>query len=48
MEQDFKRDFDLILDHSMLGATRVNPVPMTRESMGQMIKAVYYGTEIDF
>jgi len=47
-EADFLRDFDMILDHSMLGATRVNPVPMTRESMEKMVKAVYYGTEIDF
>jgi len=47
-EDDFKRDFDMLLDHAMLGATRVNPVPMTRDSMGRMIKAVYYGTEIDF
>jgi len=46
-EEDFKKDFDLILDHSMLGATRVNPVTMTKESMRYMVNTVYYGTEID-
>ena len=45
-EEDFKKDFDLILDHSMLGTTRVNPVTMTKESMRNMVNAVYYGTEI--
>lgn len=47
-EDEFKKQYDLILDHSMVGATRVNPVPMTIESMSKMVKAVYYGTEIDF
>lgn len=47
-EEQFLKDFDLILDHSMLGATRVNPVKMTEESMSNMVKAVYYGTKIDF
>src|SRR5665647_1934510 len=40
-EEDFKNDFKLILNHSMLGATKVNPVLMTLESMEKMIKTVY-------
>jgi hypothetical protein len=47
-EEAFIKDFDLILDHSMLGATMKNPVPMTKESMAKMVKVVYYGTGIDF
>lgn len=44
----FEEKFDLLLDHSMLGATKVNPVKMTPEAMEKMIRTVYYGTEIDF
>lgn len=47
-EENFKRDFDLLLDHSMLGATKVNPVAMTEEAMEKMVEAVYYGKQIDF
>lgn len=47
-KEDFKNDFELILNHSMLGATKVNQVLMTIESMNKIIKAVYYGTSIDF
>ena len=32
----------------MLGATKVNPVPVTKEIMKQMLNAVYYRKEIDF
>lgn len=47
-ENDFKKDFNLLLDHSMLGATAANPVAMTREDMTKMLEAVYYGKEINF
>ncbi len=47
-EEAYLAQYDLLLEHSMLGATKVNPVVMTRESMGQMLHAVYYGDEIDF
>ncbi|HWQ78743.1 MAG TPA: iron-containing alcohol dehydrogenase [Anaerovoracaceae bacterium] len=47
-EADFLRDFDEITDHSMLGATALNPVKMTRDEMAKMVKAVYYGTAIDW
>lgn len=47
-EEDYKKDFDLLLDHAMLGATNVNPVKMTEESMIKMLDAVYYGKKIDF
>lgn len=47
-EEDYKKDFEIILDHSMLGATNVNPVKMDRVSMQKMLDVVYYGYEIDF
>lgn len=47
LEEDrFLGDFDEILDHSMTGATALNPVEMTRGEMEKVIKAVYYGREI--
>lgn len=47
-EADFKKDFNLILEYSMKGATTVNPVLMTPAAMTKMLEAVYYGKEIDF
>ncbi len=47
-ESRFLADLDLLVEHSMLGATRVNPVAMTPESMREMIRALYYGSAIDF
>ena len=47
-EDEYRREFDLLLDHSMLGATNVNPVKMDVESMKKMLDVVYYGKEIDF
>ncbi len=42
-EEEFLQSFELLLDHSMLGATKVNPVEMDRESMREMVNLVYYG-----
>ncbi len=36
----------LLLEHAMLGATRVNPVKMTEEEMKKMLKTVYYGKKL--
>ena len=47
-EDEYRREFELLLDHSMLGATNVNPVKMDVESMKKMLDVVYYGKEIDF
>ena len=32
----------------MLGATKVNPVPVSKEHMDRMLSVVFYGDEIDF
>ena len=47
-EEDYKSNFNLLLEHSMLGATRVNPVTVSIDDMKQMLDAVYYGRKIDF
>ena len=47
-DEDYKSNFNLLLEHSMLGATRVNPVTVSIDDMKQMLDAVYYGRKIDF
>lgn len=44
-EEEFLEKRELLIDHAMLGATNVNPVKMTRESMTGMVDLVYYGQE---
>lgn len=47
-EKDFLEKYDILTDHAMLGATRVNPVPIDMDTMEKFINAVYYGTDINF
>lgn len=47
-EDDFIDNHDLLLDHAMLGATKVNPVTVSKEDMDRMLDVVFYGEEIDF
>lgn len=42
-EEMFKEKYELLLDHAMLGATKVNPVEMSKEEMKKMIALVYEG-----
>lgn len=42
-EEQYLENRELLLEHAMLGATLVNPVPMTKESMSMMLDKVYYG-----
>lgn len=42
-EADFLRDETILVDNSMLGSTKVNPVPMTRETIAPIVRASYYG-----
>ena len=47
-EEEYQENFELLLEHAMLGATNVNPVKMEKEAMRKMLDVVYYGKEIDF
>ena len=47
-EEEYQENFELLLEHAMLGATNVNPVKVSKEEMKKMLDTVYYGTEIDF
>lgn len=46
-ETDFLEKRELLIAHAMLGATKVNPVDMTTESMEKMVDAVYYGRKME-
>lgn len=45
---EFQSEYTLLVEHAMLGATNVNPVKISRETMEMLVKAVYYGIEIDY
>ncbi|MFZ7133655.1 MAG: iron-containing alcohol dehydrogenase [Eubacteriales bacterium] len=42
-EEDFYKNYTLLLDNAMLGSTRSNPVKMTKEEMDKVLKSIYYG-----
>ena len=44
-ERDFIRELDILTEHAMLGATKVNPVEISKEDMRLMVELVYYGRE---
>lgn len=47
-EEDFVKDFEVIVDHSMKGSTVVNPIAVSRADMARFVKCVYYGNKVDF
>lgn len=47
-EEDFKKDFDMLLANSMKGSTVVNPIKVSEEDMKKFLDCVYYGKEVNF
>jgi alcohol dehydrogenase class IV len=47
-EDDFNRDYELLVKNSMCGSTVVNPIKIDIEVMKKLVKTVYYGTKIDY
>lgn len=47
LEENFKKDFHLLVDNSLLGSTRVNPILVTREHMEYIVNSIYEGKDID-
>lgn len=43
-EEDFRRDEAELIAGSMLGSTKVNPVPMTEETIAPIVRTAYYGS----
>lgn len=46
-EKEFQKDYELLTDHAMLGATNVNPVKIDKDMMYRLINTVYYGLKIE-
>ncbi|MPW24912.1 iron-containing alcohol dehydrogenase [Alkalibaculum sp. M08DMB] len=42
-EEEFKSNYNVLLDNSMLGSTRSNPIVMTKEEMDKVLRSIYYG-----
>lgn len=47
-EETYQKDYQILVDHSMLGSTAVNPIPVSREDMEKFVDCVYYVREVDF
>ena len=47
-EEQFKADYDLLVNNAMKGSTVVNPIKISIEDMRKIINCVYYGEEITF
>jgi len=43
-EEDFIRNYDELLDNSLLGSTRGNPIKMDKEEMDKVLRSIYYGS----
>ncbi|MBF7095692.1 iron-containing alcohol dehydrogenase [Alkalibacter mobilis] len=46
-EEDYLHDFEELLNNSLLGSTKSNPVPMTKVEMRKVLDSIFYG-EIRF
>lgn len=42
-EEEFLNEFELLVENSMKGSTRVNPVKVTIDDMKIILRAIYYG-----
>lgn len=42
-EYDFKNDFEVLVENSLKGSTRVNPVKITEDEMKELLNCIYYG-----
>ena len=46
-EEEFLGSLEFVVQSSLLGATKFNPIPMTEESIRALLKEAYYGKTID-
>lgn len=45
-EEDFKNSFEILVENSLKGSTRVNPVKISEEQMKELLNCIYYGYTI--
>ena len=43
---EFKKDFEKLVENSLKGSTKSNPVRVSKEDMEKILKALYYGTKL--
>jgi len=46
LENEFKDNFDLLVENSLKGSTARNPVPVSKEDMEMMLRSIYEGKDI--
>lgn len=42
-EKEFINNYEVLLDNSMLGSTRSNPITISKEEMDKVLKSIFYG-----
>ena len=47
-EEDYRADFDFLLENSMKGSTAANPIPVSIEDMKKFLDCIYYGKKVEF
>lgn len=47
-EEEFKKDFDKLLEFSMQGSTVVNPIKVSEDDMKKFLDCIFYGEKVDF
>jgi len=45
-KESFERHFDLLVENSLKGSTRVNPVSVSREEMAEVLRSMHQGSDI--
>lgn len=46
-QESFDKYFEVLVDNSLKGSTRVNPVQVTREEMQHLLRSMYQGIDIE-
>jgi len=47
-EEEFKKDFDKLLEFSMQGSTVVNPIKVSEDDMKKFLDCIFYGKKVEF
>ena len=47
-EEEFKKDFDKLLEISMQGSTVVNPIKVSEDDMKKFLDCIFYVEKVDF
>jgi alcohol dehydrogenase class IV len=45
-QETFDKYFDILVDNSLKGSTRVNPIPVSKDEMEKVLRSIYQGKNI--